>query len=260
VVTVHDLGYKHFPQAHPPREYRYLDWSTRHSARAAARIMADSAATRADLTAFYAIPPEKIGLVYAGVEDSLGPVTDPAQLAAVRARYGLPERYWLFLGTLQPRKNIARLVQAFEAWRQKSGDESAVLALGGKAGWLYDPAWLAPSRQVQLLGYVADSDRAALYSGALGFVFPSLYEGFGFPVLEAMRCACPVLCANTSSLPELAGEAAVLVDPLSVESIATGMDELLARRDELISRGRAQQARFTWARAAESALAILEDA
>jgi len=261
VVTVHDLGYRHFPQAHPPPERRYLDWSTRHSARRATRIMADSVATRHDLSAFYGTSPQKIRVVYPGVDESLQPVQDTR---AVRAKYGLPERYLLYVGTLQPRKNIGRLVAAFAQWRRNAPEhQDVVLALGGKIGWLYDPTWTAGIENLRVLGFVDDADLAALYSGALAFLLPSLFEGFGFPILEAMRCQTPVLCANTSSLPELAEEAALLVNPLNVDEIAAGIGRLVtdpALREELVARGKRQVQKFTWANAAQSALAVLEEA
>jgi glycosyltransferase involved in cell wall biosynthesis len=264
-VTVHDLGYRFFPAAHPIRERLYLDLTTRYSARRAACILADSLATKNDLVAQYHIDPAKIEVVYPGVEG----LTRAAgsQIEAVRARYGLPQSYLIFLGTLQPRKNIRRLVEAFALCAQ-SNDVGLVLA--GKQGWLMNlardvlPA-LPEALQSRLVatGYIADEDVAALYSGALALVFPSLYEGFGFPVLEAMRCGTPVLCANTSSLPELAGDAALLVDPLDVQAIAAGMARLIADaalRADLVERGYRQAARFTWQQAAESTLSALEKA
>ncbi|MFP4322008.1 MAG: glycosyltransferase family 4 protein [Anaerolineales bacterium] len=263
VVTVHDLGYVHFPDAHPPNERRYLDWSTRYSAQRATRIMADSQATKDDLCAHYRIEAEKIHVVYPGHDTTLNRVDDLAQLEATRARYGLPAKYFLFIGTLQPRKNIGRLVRAFGQWRAHSGRDDIVLALGGKPGWLYNPAWTHDAPGVVELGYVADEDLDALYSGAWGFVFPSLYEGFGFPVLEAMRCGTPVLCSNTSSLPELAGAAALLVDPLDVDAIAAGLDRLAedeTLRANLAAQGYEQVKRFTWKKAAQQALHVLEEA
>lgn len=263
VVTVHDLGYKYFPEAHPDRERRYLEWSTRYSARRATRIMADSQATRDDLVKFYGIEPQKIHVVYPGVDEALQPIRDQEKLAAVRRRYGLSKRYLLFIGTLQPRKNIARLVQAFAHWQKNSSHKDILLALGGKAGWLYDSTWIADVENVKVLGYVQDEDRAALYSGALGLVLPSLFEGFGFPVVEAMRCEIPVLCANTSSLPELAGDAAILVDPLNIEHITEGIHHLVENnglRAELIERGKRQAQKFTWENAARAALEVLEEA
>lgn len=267
-VTVHDLGYRFFPQAHRFAERLYLELTTRYSAWRADRVLADSYATQRDLNSQYGTPERKIRVVYPAVEGIERAAQ--AQIAALRAAYDLPERYLLFIGTLQPRKNLTRLVQAFAMYLAHSSDPDLCLVLAGKVGWLFEPerdlyAHLpsALRRRVRLLGYVADSEVAALYSGALAFVFPSLYEGFGFPVLEAMRCGTPVLCSQTSSLPEVAGEAALLVDPLDVVQIAAGIDQIVrdsALRERLIERGYAQAASFTWRRAAQQTLQALCEA
>ena len=261
VATVHDLGYHFFPEAHPGWPRRYLEWSTRYSARRAAIVLADSEATRRDLAAIYDIPAHRVRVVYPGVDAALAPVADPAELVRVRRRYGLPERYLFFLGTLQPRKNIARLVQAYALSGVQQQDIGLVLA--GARGWLYDPRWTAGVPGVHETGYVDDADVAALYSGAVALVFPSLYEGFGFPVVEAMRCGTPVITSTTSSLPELAGKAALTADPLDVEALASAIrrvvgDEKLRAR--MVEMGYAQAARFTWENAARLTLAALEQA
>lgn len=256
VVTVHDLGFKYFPQAHPAKDRLYLDWTTRYSAARATVVLADSQATADDLTKFYGTLPGKIRVVYPGV-DAL-PIGD---VAAVRRKYNLPERYFLFVGTLQPRKNIARLVQAYARWQAAHPADSAALVLAGGKGWLYDEAWTTGVERVHLPGYVDEADKGALYAGALALVFPSLYEGFGFPVLEAMHCAAPVIASSTSSLPELAGDAALLVDPLDVDAIAAAMGRVTedaALRQMLRERGAAQVKKFTWDSAAAQALAALE--
>jgi glycosyltransferase involved in cell wall biosynthesis len=258
VVTVHDLGYRYFPGAHPPAQRRYLDWSTRFSARAAAHVLADSSATRADLARFYLIPESKVTVVYPGRDERLRPV-DPEP---VRARYGLPPGYVLHVGTLQPRKNLARLMDAVAALRPRWPGLTLVLA--GRPGWLSAPL-LAQARAnaafVRLLDYVPDADLPGLYAGAAVFAFPSLYEGFGFPVLEAMACGVPVVCANAASLPELAGDAALLVDPADTAALAAALDRLLADpalRQALIARGLAHIQRFTWSAAAAQTLQVLE--
>lgn len=260
VVTVHDLGYLHFPAAHPAFARAYLDLATRYSVRRAAHILADSEATCRDLNHYYAVDPQKVTVVYPGVE-GIERAGD-AEIAAVRAKYGLPERYLLFLGTIQPRKNIARLIAAYQAWRAAHPSEDMALVLAGCKGWLSDDIPTeAPG--VIVTGYVDEADIAALYSGALALTFPSLYEGFGFPVIEAMRCGTPVLCSNTSSLPELAGDAALRVDPLDVAAIQHGIGQLLGNaslRAELIGRGYKQAAKFTWRAAAEQTLKVLENA
>jgi glycosyltransferase involved in cell wall biosynthesis len=263
VVTVHDLGYVYFPEAHPTLARRYLEWSTRHSVRRATRIIADSLATSSDLAAHYGVPESRIKLVYPGVDESLAPVTDPEALAAVRARYRLPERYLLFVGTLQPRKNIARIVQGYAHWRAAQSSPDVALVLAGQRGWLFDPDWISGTQGVILPGYVDDADVAALYSGALALVFPTLHEGFGFPVLEAMRCGTPVITSNTSSLPEVAGDAALLVNAREPREIADAIGRLVSDaelRKDLIAKGFQQSGQFTWARAAAQTLRVLETA
>jgi len=258
IVTVHDLGYKHFPEAHPPNQRRYLDLSTAWSARRARVIFADSQATAADLTRFYGTPSAKIRVIYPGV--SAPPVGD---VAAVRAKYRLPEAYFLFVGTLQPRKNIKRIVQAFRRWRGSvPSDDLTGLVLAGKPGWLFDPSWVIGTEHVYMPGYIDEADKGALYAGARALVFPTLYEGFGFPILEAMLCGTPVITSSTSSLPELAGDAALLVDPLDVEAISDAL-ALVSGNDDLRRRlgamGAAQAGQFTWERAAHQVLNALKE-
>lgn len=258
VVTVHDLGFRYFPQAHPLRQRAYLDLTTRTSAARASVVLADSQATAADLVRFYGTPAAKIHTVYPGVG---APVMGDGQ--AIRHKYGLPTRYFLFIGTLQPRKNIARLVAAYQQWRAAHPDDPAALVLAGGKGWLYDPAWAEGVPGVHLTGYIDETDKGALYGGALGLVFPSLYEGFGFPVIEAMFSGTPVIASTTSSLPELVGEAGLLVDPQSVEAIAAAMGRLTDEpglREHLITQGRTRSRLFSWDEAGRRALAALEAA
>jgi len=261
LVTVHDLGYLHFPQAHPWRQRLYLDLSTRWSARAAAHLLADSEATKADLAARYGTPPEKITVAYPGYDETLAPVRDPAAIEAVKARYVINGDYFLYLGTLQPRKNLTRLIAAFANLQL-----ATTLVLAGKRGWLYDDLFTQVRRlglegRVLFPGYVSEEDKAALLSGALAFVFPSLYEGFGLPVLEAQACGCPVVASNTSSLPEAAGDGALLVDPTDTTAIGAAMQRVAsgpALRDELVERGFANARRFSWHACAHSVLDVIE--
>ncbi len=272
VVTVHDLGYLYYPEAHTRSQNAYLRWSTRYNARAAARVLADSQATRDDLVRHCRIPAGKIVVVYPGRDESLAPVTDPAALAAVRARYGLAGRYLLHVGTLQPRKNLIRLVQAFASLLASGGEPSAAdlqLVITGKKGWLYgdllaevDKLGLAAQGRVVLTGYLPDADLPALLSGALAFCFPSLYEGFGFPVIEAMACGAPVVCSNVSSLPEVAGDAALLVDPLDVTALAAALGQVATDeglRRELSERGLRQAAKFSWRQSARQVLDVFDE-
>jgi glycosyltransferase involved in cell wall biosynthesis len=274
VVTVHDLGYHYFPEAHTLSQNVYLRWSTRYNARSATRVVADSEATRQDLMRLYGIPAEKVVVVYPGRDEGLAPITDAVALAAIRTRYGLTDDYLLYVGTLHPRKNLVRLIQAFGGLLQvlASGATSRAsglqLALAGQKGWLYDEIWdqvdrLGLQNRVNLTGYVPEADLPGLLSGALAFVFPSLYEGFGLPVLESMACGTPVVCSNTSSLPEVAGEAALQVDPLDVEAWTGALHQIVTDtglRSTLVERGLTQMRRFSWLRCAEETMHVLEDA
>ncbi|MFZ4816135.1 MAG: glycosyltransferase family 4 protein [Phototrophicaceae bacterium] len=258
VVTVHDVGYRRFPNTHPLRQRVALELYTRYSVARAAQVMVDSQMTGWDVARYYGTPDAKIRLVYPGV--SIPRVGD---IATVRAKYRLPARYWLYLGTLQPRKNIQRIVAAYHLWRQAHPNDGAGLVLAGGEGWKFRADWPYDAN-IHMTGYVDEADKGALYAGALGFVFPSLYEGFGFPVIEAFGVGIPVICSNTSSLPELAGEAALRVNPLEVGEIAAAMTQIStatdAQRAAWIQAGRAQAARFTWESAAWGALQTIEAA
>jgi glycosyltransferase involved in cell wall biosynthesis len=264
VVTVHDLGYLHYPEAHRLFDRWYLRWTTRRHARQAACVIADSQATRADLIHHCQADPDRIVVVYPGRDQSLGRVDAPEAISDVKKRYGIGGDYLLYLGTLQPRKNLVRLVEAFARLQLPTAGLRLVLA--GKKGWLYDDLFarveaLGLEDRVLFAGYVADEDKASLLSGALALVYPSLYEGFGLPVLEAMSCGTPVLTSNVSSLPEVAGHAALLVDPLDVGAIAEGMSCLIADGDlryTLVEEGYEQIQKFSWAKAAREILQVLE--
>ena len=268
VATIHDLGYEQFPEAHPRRQLAYLRWSTRHNARLGRRIIADSGTTRDDLVRLYDIITEKIDVVYPGADPDLRREEDPDRISAACARYGIRSPYLLYLGTLQPRKNLVRLVEAFAASGLHA--EGYTLVLAGKVGWLSQPLLDTISRfpsvvggHIWVIGYVDEADKAALLSGATVLVFPSLYEGFGFPVLEAQACGTPVICANTSSLPEVAGEGALLVDPLDTAALAEAMRQVIGDSNlqhNLIAAGYTNLARFSWPVAAAHVLNILEQA
>ncbi len=259
-VTVHDLGFKYFPEAHPFFQRLYLDLSTRYNARVASAVIADSRATARDLKNFYGVPPEKIRVVYPGLDPAVRPVGDRRRIERVKRRYGVEGDYFLFVGTIQPRKNLRRLAEAFALFRRETS-ASVKLVVAGKPGWLYQEA-LPPLRDdIVLTGYVPRDDLIALLSGAKLFVFPSLYEGFGFPVLEAMACGTPVMCSRTSSLPELAEGIGFLVDPLNVEEMAQVMEKVWREGvpEEVIARGKEKAADFSWDKCAGAIMQILEE-
>lgn len=267
VVTIHDLGYLAFPTTHTFARRVELHLTTRWNAHAARRVIAISQATRADLIRHYRVPAAKISVVYHGLGDGFRPVTDAAVLAAVRARY-VPGTapYLLSLGTVQPRKNLVRLIDAFaQVARSAAGPGGLRLVLAGRRGWRtaaieQRAAAVGVADQVHFAGYVDDADLPALLSGALAFALPSLYEGFGLPVLEAMACGTPVLTSTTSALPEVAGPAALLVDPTDTAAIAQGLARLVedaALRADLRRQGVEQAARFSWERCAAETLHVV---
>ncbi|MDI7276139.1 MAG: glycosyltransferase family 1 protein [Anaerolineae bacterium] len=265
VVTIHDLGYRHYPRQHTLGARLYLDASSRFSCRAARRVIADSQATARDLEREYRVAPGKITVVYPGLDPALTRA-EPAAQEAVRLRYRLRRPYVLYLGTIQPRKNLARLVEAFARLPVELGNVDLVLA--GGTGWLADEvfrrvAGLGLESRVHFPGYVPYEDLAALLSAAECFVMPSLYEGFGLPVLEAMACGTPVLCSDASSLPEVAGDAALQFHPHDVGAMAEALARVLgdsALRQTLVQRGHARARLFSWERAAREVLAVLTEA
>ncbi|MBN1874118.1 MAG: glycosyltransferase family 4 protein [Anaerolineae bacterium] len=254
LVTVHDVGYRYFPEAHPWRQRLYLDLSTRWNVQVATHILADSQATKDAMVQVYGTPAAKITVAYPGYDSDLVPVREPEVLAAARARYGIPANrdYVCYIGRIQPRKNLARLVTAFA--RLLSDFPDLTLVLAGPTGWLADPIHtqvqhLNLENRVLFPGYIAEADKAALISGARVFVYPSLYEGFGFPVLEAQACQVPLLASSSSSLPEVVGTGGLLVDPLDEDAIAAGLRRLLSDenlRQTLIAHGIENLRRFAW--------------
>lgn len=265
LVTVHDLGFRAFPGAHPRRQRLYLALSTRWNVHAASHILVDSKATRDAVIEAYGVPRAKLTVAYPGFDRTLHPVQDPKAFAAVRRTYEIPGPYCLFMGRIQPRKNLSRLIEAFARILPDHPDLTLVLA--GPEGWLAEPIHriaetLGLRGRVRFPGYVAEDDKAALISGARAFVYPSLYEGFGFPVLEAQSCGVPLLTSRTSSLPEVAGDGALLVDPLDVEAIAAGLERLLTDEDlrrSLVAAGTENLTRFSWARTGEVIGDVIEN-
>jgi glycosyltransferase involved in cell wall biosynthesis len=264
IVTIHDLGYLHFPDAHPALSRRYLDLSTRWSARAARRVIAVSAATRDDLVATLDVPAAKVSVVHHGVR----PVACLAdsERRDRRERLGITQPYVLFVGTVQPRKNLQRLIQAFA--HVVAAGLPHRLVIVGRMGWLTEPiraevVALDLTDRIHFAGYVPDDDLPALYCGADAFAFPSLYEGFGMPVLEALACGVPVVASDTTSLPEIVGDAGVLIDPLDEAAIGDALVRVLADaslRARLAVAGPERAAHFSWERCARETLAVLEGA
>jgi len=264
VFTLHDLTVLKFPAAHTQLNRRFLSWMLPRFLRAADAVIADSHCTKQDALQLYHLPADRVHVVHLGVDARFKPIA-AAAARRVQERYQLPERFILAVSTIEPRKNLIVLLEAYQALCQRQPDVQLVIA--GKRGWHSEPFFerlraLGLTGKVRLLGFVPDEDLPALYSLAEVFAFPSVYEGFGLPVLEAMACGTPVICSNTSSLPEVAGEAALQIAPADVQAWAEALEQIGsngALRASLRERGLKQAARFTWENTARQTYAIYQE-
>ncbi len=256
VLTVHDLIFERFPEYHKRLNHLFLTRTMPLFVRRATAIITISQASKQDLIAHYRVPAEKVHVIYEAPAPHFRPVP-PEEVARARARYHLPDRYLLTVGTLEPRKNLVRLLTAFE--RAHQGGWVDALVIVGQRGWLYEDFFrrleASPVRErVILPGFVPDEDLPAVYAGATLFVLPSLYEGFGLPLLEAMAVGTPVVASDAGPLPEVGGDAALYFDPTDVDAMAEAIMRCLKDPDlrhALAQRGRERAARFSWQRTAE---------
>lgn len=267
VVSIHDLSFEHLPQTFNRRSRTQLRLTVRHSARRAAKILTLSEHTRRDVIETYGIEAEKITAIPLAAPPHFGPIRYDKELQRVRHTYGIDGDYVLSVGSIQPRKNLVRLVKAYASLRElHTGNKFPKLVLAGKCAWLYDETLRALEEtgvrdSVVLTGYVPQKDLPALYSGALCFVYPSYFEGFGLPPLEAMKCGAPVIVGNATSLPEVVGDAALKVDPFDVSAIAAAIDQLIKNselRQELSVKGRKRAEMFDWRDTAQRTLNVYE--
>jgi glycosyltransferase involved in cell wall biosynthesis len=253
VVTVHDLSFVFYPQNFQLLKRLYLQFFTRLSVRRARRVIAISENTKRDVVQQYGISADRVDLIYYGLDPIFRPLPSD-QVARFRAERQLPERFMLFVGTLEPRKNVVRLI---EAYAQLPRERPPLLLVGGK-GWLYDDIFarvedLDLSGEVRFVGYVSAEELPWWYNAADLFVYPSLYEGFGLPPLEAMACGTPVVSSTVSSLPEVVGSGGLLVDPTDTEALASAMKRLVTDRDtheSIRAAGLARAQTFSWDEAA----------
>jgi glycosyltransferase involved in cell wall biosynthesis len=261
VLTVHDLIFRLFPEHHKRLNYWYLNAAMPLYCSRASAIIAVSEATKRDLMMLYGLDPDKITVVHEAAASHFARIP-PARVEEVRARYHLPDRYLLHVGTIEPRKNLNRLLEAVHRLRE-AGEDIHMVVVGSK-GWLFEGFFQALEEldlgdAVTLPGYVPDADLPAIYSGARLVAVPSLYEGFGLPVLEAMACGVSVVCSHASSLPEVGGDAARYFDPTDIAAMADAImavwrDETL--REDMRRRGLARAAQFSWERTADDTLAV----
>ena len=254
VVTIHDCIHLMFPQYLPGRAaYAYARASMWAAARRSHRILTVSEASKRDIIRFFNVPPEKVVVVYNSIDERFRTSPPEDDIERVRERYQLQHGFVLYVGNIKPHKNLVRLIEAFDLLRQRGFDDMKLLIIGDEISKL--PALRRAvhahklHKHVRFLGYLPDETLAILYRLAAVFVFPSLYEGFGLPPLEAMASGTPVVTSNVSSLPEVTGDAAVLVDPYKVESIVEGIERVLtdeALRERLRTRGIARAREFSW--------------
>lgn len=263
VVTIYDLSFIENPEAYPAAQRRYLENETAHSCQHAARLVAISESGRRDIHRIYGVPLERIDVVTPGVSEAYEPLP-ASQVAAFRQRKELPESFILHVGTLQPRKNIPTLL---EAVARLSRPEVPLVLVGGK-GWIYEDIFarveaLGLTGQVRFAGYVEDAELPLWYNAAAVLAFPSLYEGFGMPVADALACGTPVVAAATSSLPEAGGDVALYFEPRDANELTERLRQALddpAVRHKARTAGPAHAARFSWARSGAELAAVYQRA
>jgi glycosyltransferase involved in cell wall biosynthesis len=266
VITIYDLSFFLFPEGFQPWRRLYLKWGTGYSARRARRIIAISNSTKQDIVRLLRVPGGKVEVVPCGVEEDFRPVEDPDLLEDFRSKRGLARRMILFVGTIEPRKNLVTLLRSYALLRQQI--QPPPLVIGGPKGWRHEEVFaqvqeLDLQEHVIFPGYIPREELPLWYNAADLFAYPSLYEGFGLPPLEAMACGTPVVSSNSSSLPEVVGDAGVLVNPHGVEEMSEAMQRLLSDntlRAEMATRGLAQARTFSWQRAAAETLQVYDRA
>jgi glycosyltransferase involved in cell wall biosynthesis len=264
VITVHDLSFVHFSQCLAPQALRHYAGQIEWAISRADHILADSNQTREDLIQLLSAPPDKVTTVHLAADERFRPLSTPADQMSALRRYGLSPGYVLFVGTLEPRKNIPTLLAAYRRLLDRNGTR-VPLVLVGRRGWSVDDIFetvetLQLGRQVRVIDDgVGQESLVELYNGAGVLVLPSFYEGFGLPVLEAMACGTPVVAAHRGSLPEIVGDAGLLINPEDADGLASAIERVLADeglRSDLIERGYAHASKFTWAETARQTLRV----
>jgi glycosyltransferase involved in cell wall biosynthesis len=262
VVTFHDMTFFLYPQLHTRSKQAFFPLTIRASARSADAIIAVSESTRADSIRLLGIPGEKIIATPLGVDPAFRPIRDLESLDVVRQRYNLPDRFILYVGLVEPRKNLSGLIRAYRSALE--GGIAHRLVVVGRFGWSYQQVLdeieaLGLQERVQFTGYIPQADLPIVYNLASLFVYPTLYEGFGLPALEAMACGTPVVTSNVASLPEIIGEAGVLIPPGDQQALSQALQDVLSDpglQTHLAIKGPQQASQFTWERTARQTLQV----
>ncbi len=269
VASIHDLSFKHLPKTFKRRSRMQLRLTVGQTARKAALILALSEYSRNDIIETYGIEPARVLVTPPAAPGHFAPVTDALELARVRRNYGIEDEYILSVGSIQPRKNLARLIAAYAGLRRlRPQAKLPQLVLVGKKAWLFNETLRAAAEHgltsvIIFTGYVPEADLPALYSGARCFVYPSYFEGFGLPVLEAMQCGTPVIAGNRTSLPEVVGDAGLLVDPFDEQALAQAIASVIENSDlaaDLRVKGLKRARDFSWRKTARMTIQAYEQA
>jgi glycosyltransferase involved in cell wall biosynthesis len=263
VVMIHDLSFEHIPETFKRRSWMQLRLTVRRTARSASHILTDSEYSRQDILRTYRLPPERVTTTPLAASSRFKPVHD----RGVLDKYGISGDYILAVGSIQPRKNIARLIRGYTRMLSQHSDNAPRLVIVGKRAWLFEDtiraaAISSANDKILFTGYVPERELAALYTGALCFAYPSYFEGFGIPLLEAMRCGTPTITSDRTCFPEVVGDASLIIDPFDEESIAAGLWRMIsdvALREQLRSRGFVQSSLFDWRKTARLTLDVYEE-
>lgn len=267
VNTIHDLSFEHLPETFKRRSWRQMRLTIRRSAQSAAHIITDSEYSRNDILTTYRLPPDRVTATPLAASSRFRPVGDSTELERVRTKYGITGDYILTVGSIQPRKNMPRLIRAYARLCREAKLESIPkLIVAGKRAWLFDDTLDAAENsavrdQILFVGYVPEEDLPALYTAAKCFVYPSYFEGFGIPTLEAMRCGTPTITSNRTCFPEIIGDAGLMVDPFDERAIQEGMVRVLGDeklRRELSEKGTKRASRFDWKETAQQTLKVYD--
>ncbi len=262
VLTIFDMAFMRYPETCDLFFRTYLRVMLSLTKGRARKILTISEYSKKEIVKYLNVPEDRIEVIYPGKDERFTPGR-----SALGGKYGIPGKYFLYIGTIEPRKNIETIIDAFAKVKRESALPHSLVIAGGK-GWYYDSVFRnarvsGVEDSIIFPGYIPEEDLPSLYRNAEAFVFPSLYEGFGLPVLEAMACGCPVIASNTSSIPEAAGDAAILIDPLDTYSIAASMKKVASDpglREQLVNKGLERSRRFSWDNAAKKTLAALKNA
>ncbi|TCW40349.1 glycosyltransferase involved in cell wall biosynthesis [Thermohydrogenium kirishiense] len=259
IMTIHDLNHLKFPEYYTKFHKYYYNYIVKPSALNAKKVLTVSNFSKMEIVNWLKCDSEKVVVTYNGVDENFKVINDKDKLIIIRKKYDLPQKFVLYIGNLKPHKNITNLIKAI-----KKINQEIMLVINGESNEILNKIIKENNleNKVKFIGYVDDDDLPALYNLAELFVYPSLYEGFGLPPLEAMACGCPVITSNTSSLPEVVGEAGIMVNPYNVEEIARAIDLVLLNenlRREMIEKGLKQAKKFSWRKTAEETLKVYED-